>query len=107
MREFLERLRDGLKEADPSILGMKRERLKREWRSVQPALTASVALAQGITPAWERVVSERLYNDSKLLGRIRPHVVAILVRADPRWEGVPPEEAPGCLKPMVCVENPG
>jgi hypothetical protein len=68
MREFLERLRDGLKEADPSILGMKRERLKREWRNVQPALTASVALAQGITPAWERVVSERLYNDSKLLG---------------------------------------
>jgi Wadjet anti plasmid transformation system JetA-like protein len=107
MREFLERLRDGLKEADPSILGMKRERLKREWRNVQPALTASVALAQGIAPAWERVVSERLYNDSKLLGRIRPHVVAILVRADPRWEGVPPEEAPELLEAYGVRRKPG
>jgi hypothetical protein len=107
MREFLERLRADLEEADPSILGMKRERLKREWRNIQPALTAAVALARGITPAWERVVSERLYNDSKLLGRIRPHVVAILVRADPRWEGVPPEEAPELLEAYGVRRKPG
>src|SRR5262249_41000610 len=51
--------------------------------------------------------SERLYNDSKLLGRIRPQVVSILVRSDPQWEGVPPEEAPDLLEAYGVRRKPG
>lgn len=107
MTTFLERLAAGARSADLSVIGMQRERFKREWREVLPALTASAALARGISPAWERVVSERLLGNSKLLGRIRPHVVAALVRADPRWDGVPFEEAIGLLEAYGVRRKPG
>ena len=107
MRDFLERLCNSLRAADTSPLGMKRERFKREWRDITSGLTAAAALARGIAPAWERIVSERLYNDSKLLGRIRSHVVAILLHADPRWEGVPVEEASDLLEAYGVRRKPG
>jgi hypothetical protein len=107
MRTFLESLAGSLRQADPSMLGLSRIRLKRERRSLVPALTAAVALSCEPTPAWERVISERLFHDSKLLARVRPLVVAILVRADPRWQGVPPDEATELLEVYGVRRKPG
>ena len=107
MRMYLEELAAGLRRADASRLGMSRDRFKREWRDVLYALTAATALANGITPAWERVASERLFKDSKLLGKIQSQVISVLVRADPRWEGVPPEEAGELLEAYGVRRKPG
>lgn len=107
MRAYLEGLALGARDADVNGVGMSRERLKREWRDLLPALTAATGLARGVAQAWERVVSERLLNDSKLLGRIRALVVAVLVRADPRWEGLPPEEASDLLEAYGVRRKPG
>jgi hypothetical protein len=107
MRTFLENLAASVRQADPSMLGFSRTRLKHEWRALVPALTAAVALSQDPAPAWERVISERLFRDSKLLGRVRPLVVAMLVRADPRWQGVPPEEAGELLEVYGVRRKPG
>jgi Uncharacterized protein conserved in bacteria C-term(DUF2220) len=107
MRTFLENLAVALRQADPSVLGFSRTRLKQERRTLVAALTAAVALSRDPAPAWERVTSERLFRDSKLLGRIRPLVVAVLVRADPRWQGVPPEEATELLEVYGVRRKPG
>src|SRR3989449_2853650 len=107
MRSFLETVATSARTADLSLIGMSRQRFKHEWRDLIPALTAAVALAAGVTPAWERVVSERLFRDSKMLGRVRSHIVALLVRADPRWEGVPPEEATELLEAYGVRRKPG
>lgn len=107
MRTFLADLAAAIRRADHSILGISRARLKRERRALVPALTAAVALSREPPPAWERVTSERLFGDSKLLGRVRPSVVAVLVRADPRWEGVPPEEAAELLEVYGVRRKPG
>ena len=107
MREYLEAASRGLCRADPGVLGMSRERFKAEWREVVPALTAAAGLAGGIVPAWERVVSERLLGDSKLLGRVRGTVVGLLARSDPRWAGVPSEEATDLLEAYGVRRKPG
>lgn len=107
MQPFLEAVARTLQEADPASIGMSRERFKRDWRDLLPALTAATGLAGGITPAWERVVSERLLQDSKLLARVRSLVVALLVRADPRWKGVPPDEAADLLEAYGVRRKPG
>jgi hypothetical protein len=104
---WLSVLTAALRGADPGPLGMSRERFKSEWYLLPDALTAGLALAQGVTPTWERVVSERLFSDSKRLARIRAHVVNILVRADPQWEGVPPEEAFDLLEVYGVRRKPG
>src|SRR5439155_9714075 len=57
--------------------------------------------------AWERVVSERLFDDSKLLGQVRSHVIATLVRADPRWDGVSLEEVTDLLEAYGVRRKPG
>lgn len=107
MKTYLEALARGTREADVGGLGMSRERFKREWRDLLLALTAATGLARGIAPAWERVVSERLLDDSKILGRVRGLVVAILVHADPRWEGLPSEEATDLLEAYGVRRKPG
>src|SRR3989304_820950 len=38
--------------------------------------------------AWERVVSESIFADSKRLGELRALVADLLARADPRWRGL-------------------
>jgi hypothetical protein len=86
---------------------MSRERFKREWRDVLHALTAATILADGLTPAWERVVSERIFKDSKMVARIRPHIISVLVNADPRWEGVPTDEAGELLEAYGVKRKPG
>src|SRR5581483_643544 len=107
MVAFLQKLACDARRADLSAIGMQRERFKREWRALVPALTAAAGLSRGINPAWERLVSERLLHDSKALSRVRPHVIAILVRADPRWEGVPLEEAADLLEAYGVRRKPG
>jgi hypothetical protein len=107
MRTFLEEVTAGLREANPSKLGMSRERFKRDWHDVLCAARAATLLAEGMAPTWERIVSERLFKDSKLLGRIRPYVISILVRADPRWQGIPPEEAGELLEAYGVRRKPG
>ena len=98
MQDHCRSLAAGAEAADLSAVGMSRERFKDEWRSLLPALTVASALAAGIHPAWERVASERILGDSKALGRVRSLVIDILLRADPRWQGVPLEEASGLLE---------
>lgn len=83
--------------ADLSSIGVRRDRFKREWRDVLDALTAAAALARGLA-GWERVVSERIFGDSKRLAAVRPLVVDILLRADPRWEGLSRDETPDLLE---------
>jgi len=95
---FLENLAKALPTGDLSSLAMGRSRFKQEWRILIPALTAAVTLLRGVTPAWERVISERLFRDSKLLGRIRHHVINLLLRMDPRWDGIPLEDANDLLE---------
>jgi hypothetical protein len=107
MRDFLEKFAAGVRNADLAVIGMQRDRFKREWGELVPALTAAAALACGITPAWERIVSERLLGDSKLLGRVRSHVVSLLLRADPRWDGVPLNEAADLLEVYGVRRKPG
>src|SRR5580658_5343646 len=74
-QSFLESLASTLPAGDLASIGMGRSRFKQEWHVLIPALTASVALLEGMAPAWERVISERLFRDSKLLGRVRHHVI--------------------------------
>src|SRR5712691_8374641 len=107
MRTFLEGLVETIRRIDHSILGFSRQRLKHERQMLVPELTAAVVLSRDPPPAWERVTSERLFGDSKLLGRVRPLVVAVLVRADPRWQGVPPEEAADLLEVYGVRRKPG
>ena len=107
MQEHLQALARGAREADLRTLGMSRDRFKRQWRDLLPALTAAAGLAGGIAPAWERLISERLLGDSKLLARLRPLVIGLLVRADPRWEGLPVEDAGDLLDVYGVRRKPG
>ena len=107
MLAFLESLVAGARRADLSSIGMKRERFKREWPSVVKALTAAAALATGIAPGWERMVSERIFGDSKALGDVRALVVSVLLRADPQWEGVTIDEASDVLETYGVRRKPG
>jgi hypothetical protein len=66
-----------------------------------------VALIEGVAPAWERVISERLFRDSKLLGRVRHHVINLLLRMDPRWDGIPVDDASDLLEAYGVRRKPG
>jgi hypothetical protein len=66
-----------------------------------------VALLEGIAPAWERVISEKLFHDSKLLGRVRHHVINLLLRMDPRWDGIPLDDASELLEAYGVRRKPG
>jgi hypothetical protein len=106
-RSFLENLAMALPAGDLTLIGMGRSRFKQEWRVLMPALTAAVMLLDGVVPTWERVISERLFHDSKLLGRVRHHVIGFLVRIDPRWDGVLPEDAEDLLESYGVRRKPG
>jgi hypothetical protein len=106
MERFLARLAEGAAGADLAALGMGRERFKRERREVMDALRAAAALAAGAA-GWERVVSERIFGDSKRLGAVRALVVDVLLRADPRWDGIAPDEAAELLEAYGVRRKPG
>lgn len=98
LSRFLARVEEGATKADLSALGTTRDRFKRERRDVLDALTACSALARGSHGGWQRVVSERLFGDSKRLGALRSRVVEFLIRADPRWDGIGPDDASELLE---------
>jgi hypothetical protein len=106
MASFLARVEEGAAAADLSALGMARDRFKRERLDVQDALTACQALANGDSKGWERMVSERLFGDSKRLGAIRTRVVDLLIRADPRWDGIGPGDASELLEAYSVRRKP-
>jgi hypothetical protein len=107
MDRFLERVDHRAAGADLSPLAMARDRFKRERRDVLDALRGAVALASGVVTGWERVVSERIFGDSKRLGAVRPRVVDVLVRADPRWDGIAPDDAADLLEAYGVRRKPG
>lgn len=71
--------------ANLSLLGISRERFKRDQLDVVDALRAAVALWRGLA-GWERVVSERVFGDSKRIASVRGELRRILTRLDPRFE---------------------
>lgn len=84
MVTFLQAVLDGIPAGDLRPLGMQRERFKQNWRDVRDSLTAAVALSMGVDE-WERMLSERLFRNSKRLAEIRSFVSELLTRADPKW----------------------
>jgi hypothetical protein len=97
MTAYLRDLATQVPSGDLSLLGVQRERFKRERRDVLDALSAAATLAGGLA-GWERVVSERIFGDSKRLATVRPLVIDILLRADPRWEGLSRDDTPDLLE---------
>ena len=106
MAEYLDRLVAGVECADLTLLGMRCERLKRERHEVEDALHAACAIARGEV-GWERMVSERLFRDTKRFALIRGRVIDILVRADPRFEGVELDEGTDVLAVYGMRRRPG
>ncbi|MBK6688179.1 MAG: DUF2399 domain-containing protein [Deltaproteobacteria bacterium] len=107
MADWLNTFAAALERGDPSALEMGRERFKHTWRHLPDALAAAVVLAGGDQNGWERFISERLFGDSKRLGVLRTALVSILVAADPRWRGVPPDEAFELLEAYGVRRKPG
>ena len=106
MRLYLEGVVADLGKGNLSLLGMSRERFKREQAEVLDSLAAAVALARGVS-GWERVVSERIFADSKRLSSIRGKTAEILLRADPLWEGITPEDSFDLLETFGVRRKPG
>src|SRR5262249_54446899 len=65
-RDYLGRVDEALANADPGVVGMGRERFKRDVIDVADALAAAAAISAGID-AWERMLSERIFGRSKRL----------------------------------------
>lgn len=104
---FARRLARSVRDADTRVVGYSRERFKRDVREIADAFEAAARLASGEMQGWERVISERIFHDSKRLSAIRSVVVQILLRADARWQGVPPEEASDLLEAYGVRRKPG
>lgn len=103
---FLARVARAAHAGDLSPLGMRVERFKREWRDLLQAMTAMAHLSSGVS-GWERVVSETIFGDSKRLGELRTRVAELLLRADPRWDGVGPDDAQDLLEVYGVRRKPG
>jgi hypothetical protein len=85
--ERLATLDAGAQRADLTALGISRERFKRDQRDVVDALRTAVALWRGLA-GWERVVSERIFGDSKRIAAVRGELRRVLTRLDPRFEAL-------------------
>lgn len=105
-QSFLATVSLELSRGEGSPLVASRERLKHEWRDWRDALTAMVALAEG-ERGWERVVSERLFTDSKRLASIRGLVAGLLSRVDPRFAEGAPEDPQDVLEAYGLRRRPG
>jgi hypothetical protein len=106
LRSFLSEFSLRVACGDGSPLVASRERLKHDWRDWRDALTAMAALASG-EHGWERVVSERLFTDSKRLAAIRGQVAGLLARVDPRFAETAPEEPQEVLEVYGIRRRPG
>lgn len=106
MLAFLQATEGAARDFDASPLGASRLGLKKsisEWTS---ALRGAAGVSRGWN-AWERVVSERIFRDSKTFGALRATIVDILVRADPQWDGVPPDDHDQVLEAYGVRRKPG
>jgi hypothetical protein len=106
LNAYLGAVASAIPAADLAPLGLQRERFKRERRDVLDALTATAAIARGVA-GWERVVSERIFGDSKRLAAVRSLAVGILLRADPRWDALPRDDAADLLEAYGVRRKPG
>lgn len=105
-RFFLAQVSAELTRGEGEMLGASRERLKRDWRDWRDILTAMVALVGGES-GWERVVSERIFTDSKRLSTLRGQVAGLLTRVDPRFVEAAPEEPQEVLEAYGIRRRPG
>jgi hypothetical protein len=106
VQSFLATVSLELSRGEGGPLVASRERLKHDWRDWRDALTAMVALAEG-ERGWERVVSERLFTDSKRLASIRGLVAGLLSRVDPRFAEAAPEDPQDVLEAYGLHRRPG
>ncbi len=106
MAAFLNRVASGERTACLDALAMRPERFKRDAADIRAALQAAAALSQGME-GWERVVSERIFGDSKRLGAIRSVVGDLLRRADPAWQDLTVEDSGDILEAYGILRKPG
>jgi hypothetical protein len=105
-RDYLRRVDEALASADPGVLGMRRERFKRDAIDVADALAAAAAISAGVD-AWERMLSERIFARSKRLSGIRSVVEKLLLRSDPGWVGFELDEGADVLEAYGVRRKPG
>lgn len=105
-RDYLRRVDEALAVADPGVLGMGRERFKRDALDVADALAAAAAISAGVD-AWERMLSERIFGRSKRLSAIRTVVAKLLLRGDPGWAGFELDEGADVLEAYGVRRKPG
>lgn len=106
MRGFVAETRRAAEQFDSSPLGASRPVFKKSVAERLAALRGAWGVSRG-WDAWERVVSERIFRDSKRLGTLRALVIELLVRADPEWNGVPPDEPDQVLEAYGVRRKPG
>lgn len=106
MRTYLESVRVELSRGAFRSLGIGRLRFKREWAEIADGLLAATAVAPGVD-AWERVLSERIFRDSKRLAAVRIYAADALRRADPEWEGMEKVSAEDLLASYGIRRRPG
>ncbi len=83
----LERVANAADRGELLIPKVKSERFKRDEKDILDSLTAATARVAGVQ-GMERVVSERIFGDSKRLAAVRGHTERCLLAWDPRWRGV-------------------
>jgi Wadjet anti plasmid transformation system JetA-like protein len=106
MRDFLERIGEAAGGHSTGPLGMARPTLKRALPELAVALRGAALISLGWN-GWERVVSERIFRDSKRLGTVRARAADLLVRADPIWDGVSPDDADQVMEAYGVRRKPG
>jgi hypothetical protein len=106
MRDFLEATLESAGRHSTGPLGMARPTLKRALPELVVALRGAALVSPGWN-GWERVVSERIFRDSKQLGAVRTRVADLLVRADPVWDGISPDDADQVMEAYGVHRKPG
>lgn len=106
MLGFLESTRAAAAAFDSSPLGVSRGGFKKSANEWVGAIRGAWGISRG-WHAWERVVSERIFRDSKRIGVLRSLIIDLLVRADPQWDGVAPDEADQVLEAYGVRRKPG
>lgn len=106
MCDFLERAAGAATAFDSSPFGAMRPVFKRTVDDRILALRGAWGVSRGWN-TWERVVSERIFRDSKRLATLRPLVIEFLLLADPDWAGVAPDDPDQVLEAYGVRRKPG
>jgi hypothetical protein len=104
--QMLDDVRVGAATANLSPLRISRERFKRDHHDVVDALRTAVALWRGES-GWERVVSERLFGNSKRIASLRGELGRLLVLLDPRFAGLEAGDVGDVLEVCGLRRKPG